>query len=109
MASQNFEVMRGAIQKRQEVVVDYKLCRRVFLPFVLGHGKSGDERALCYQVGGQSRRGLEPTGSADNWRCCSLDKLRIIETRDPGGWYTPPNYDPQDQRCVSTITIHVPR
>jgi hypothetical protein len=44
-----------------------------------GATKDGQLRVLCYQYGGESESGLKPIGSADNWRCVALDKLRSVE------------------------------
>jgi hypothetical protein len=42
----------------------------------------GNFGVVCHQYGGESESGLKPIGSADNWRCVALDKLRSVEVLD---------------------------
>jgi hypothetical protein len=57
----------------------------------LGRNKYGQLRVLCYQFGGESRSGLKPAGSPDNWRCIALDQLSGVELLD-GEWRTAANH-----------------
>jgi hypothetical protein len=73
-------------------------------PHILGW-KNGSERALLYQFGGSSSSGLEPAGSANNWRCVIVEQLLNITIRD-GPWHTAPNQS-RPQTCVDEIAVEV--
>jgi hypothetical protein len=72
---------------------------RLFCPYRLGRNKEGRLRVLCYQYGGESQTGLQPSGSPTDWRCIALEKLsgvRLVE----GAWRTAPNHS-RPGSCVA--------
>ena len=104
MDSQTFLTIANAIVNRQLLVGTYDRRYREFLPFVVGHKKDGTERALVLQIAGDSRSGTvrEPT-----WKCLTLKKLTIRESRDyRDEWETPQDYDPDTQWCIPSNLIH---
>jgi hypothetical protein len=58
---------------------------------------------LCYQYGGESESGLEPTGSPDNWRCIVLEKLSRVKFIEDT-WYTAPNHS-RPASCIVEADI----
>lgn len=92
---------------RQQVVAEYQGHIRQMCPHVIG-SKRSREKALFYQFGGTSSRGLGPIGSSDNWRCIFLDRLRIIEARD-GPWHTAwtDSWVQYSQDCVDLVDAQV--
>jgi len=99
-----YDLIRQAIQRKQQVLATYDGHRREMCPHVLGT-KAGRAQALFYQFGGTSSSGLEPVGSPSNWRCIELSKLAEVSVRD-GDWYTAPNHS-RPQTCVDIINVEV--
>jgi hypothetical protein len=60
---------------------------RELCPIILGHSQ-GQEKALTYQFGGQSKSGLPPEAE---WRCLWLSKVSDVQLRD-GRWYSGPSH-----------------
>ncbi len=58
---------------------------------------------LCYQYGGDSSTGLEPSGSPANWRCMKVEKFSRIELLE-GFWYTALNHS-RPQTCVTEVDV----
>ena len=81
----------------------YKERPRLLCPHRLGRNRAGQLRVLCYQYGGESESGLEPIGSAANWRCVVLEKLRKVELLE-GSWKTAPNHS-RPTTCVIDADI----
>jgi hypothetical protein len=100
MIGNNFETVRDAILNKKHVVATYDGFRREMRPHAVGF-KNGREQALFYQFGGDSKSGLQPSGSPSNWRCIPLEGLVIDEVRD-GEWHTGPNHG-RPQTCVDEI------
>jgi hypothetical protein len=86
-----YRVVRIAVESRRPISAVYHNRGRLFCPHKLGRNKEGQFRVLCYQYGGESKSGLKPPGSPDNWRCVGLDQLRSVELLD-GAWQTAPNH-----------------
>ena len=86
-----YRMVRAAVESRRPISAVYHNRHRLFCPHRLGRNKEGQLRVLCYQYGGESESGLKPAGSADNWRCIALDKLRSVELLD-GRWRTASNH-----------------
>lgn len=86
-----YRIVRAAVESRRPISAVYHNRRRLFCPHRLGRNKDGQLRVLCYQYGGDSKSGLKPMGSSENWRCIALDKLRSVEPLD-GMWRTAPNH-----------------
>ena len=99
-----YETIRDAIIEKRIVLATYNGYAREMCPHVLGK-KRGRPQALFYQFAGQSKSGLEPDGSPNNWRCVFLDKLTNVSTR-VGAWHTAPNHS-RPQTCVDEIDVEV--
>ena len=76
---------------------------RLFCPHRLGRNREGQLRVLCYQYGGESRSGLQPSGSPANWRCVALEKLSRVKLVE-GAWRTAPNHS-RPASCVAEADI----
>jgi hypothetical protein len=100
-----YDIVRKAIRNKEIIVATYDGFVREMCPHVLGT-KDGVEHALFLQVGGGSRKGLDPDPSK-NWRCIKLDKLTNVAAK-PGEWQTAPNYYANPQSCVDDIHEEVP-
>jgi hypothetical protein len=94
-----YEIVRAAVVRRQPISCRYHERDRLFCPHRLGRNKEGQRRVLCYQFGGQSESGLEPPGSAANWRCIALDKLSRVELLS-SEWHTAPNHS-RPTTCIT--------
>lgn len=58
---------------------------------------------LCYQYGGESDSGLDPTGSPSNWRCVGLEKLSRVKLLSDR-WRTAPNHS-RPSSCIVKADI----
>jgi uncharacterized protein len=96
-----FRLFHRAILKRQQITCRYEGHYREVCPYILGH-KDGRERALVYQFGGTSSRGLPPEG---DWRCLSLSGVRDPATRD-GQWHGDAKHS-TTQKCVDVVFVDV--
>jgi hypothetical protein len=96
-----FTLFHRAILGRQQVTCRYQGHYREACPYILGH-KDGKEKALVYQFGGQSSRGL-PLGG--EWRCLALADVRYAAVRD-GQWYGDAKHS-RTQRCVDDVFVDV--
>jgi hypothetical protein len=93
----------AAVANRRPIRAIYKERPRRLCPQRLGRNRTGQLRLLCYQYGGESESGLEPLGSAANWRCIVLEKLRAVELVE-GSWKTAPNHS-RPATCVIDADI----
>jgi hypothetical protein len=84
-------IVRKAVEDRRPISCEYHNLPRLFCLHRLGRNKDRQLRVLCYQYGGESESGLQPPGSAANWRCIALDKLSRVELLN-GMWHTAPNH-----------------
>jgi hypothetical protein len=84
-----YRLIRAAVTARQPVSAVYEQRPRLVCPHRLGHNSAGQARVLCYQYGGESSTGLEPSGSSANWRCMKLEKFSRVELLE-GIWHTAP-------------------
>jgi len=98
-----YRLVWTAVANKECLGAIYKDLRRLFCPHRLGRNQSGQLRVLCYQYGGDSESGLEPIGSAANWRCIALEKLRTVKLV-PGSWKTAPNHS-RPASCVIEADI----
>ena len=87
-----------AIAARRPVAAVYHGHPRLLCPHRLGTNERGALRVLCYQYGGDSESGLQPTGSPSNWRCLVLEKLSKVELLDDV-WQTTSNHS-RPASCV---------
>lgn len=100
-----YEQVKQAVLHKQIVTATHHGYLREMCPHVIGT-KNGRQHALFYQFAGGSKRGVEPDGSPQNWRCIFLDELSGVNVK-AGSWHSASDYGP-DQTCVHTIDVHVP-
>jgi hypothetical protein len=101
-----YDVIRQAVLARDIVALDYHGSVREMCPHVLGKTK-GSPYALMYQFAGETKGGLKPDGSPDNWRCIRINELSHVAVRkSEGEWHTASNYSAM-QNCVSEIDVRV--
>lgn len=103
--NEKYGIVKKAILERIPLSAIYDGHSRLLCPHVLGESAAGKLQALFYQFGGESSRGIEPDGSASNWRCLALDKLISVRAID-GRWHTAPNHS-RPQTCVRVIHCEV--
>lgn len=96
-----YAVIRQAIVSRQQIVCNYRGCRRECCPHTLGL-KRGKKHVLTYQFGGHSNTGLPPGGQ---WRCMDVDEISDLIVRD-GPWHTGVSHT-RPQTCVDIIDVEV--
>lgn len=99
-----YSVVRDAVVNKKQIIATYKGYHREMCPHVIGT-KHGRQQALFYQFAGESKTGLEPDGSPNNWRCIFLDELDNVSARD-GGWHSAANHS-RPQTCVDVIEAAV--
>jgi BrnA antitoxin of type II toxin-antitoxin system len=99
--SSAYKLFEQAMAARKQIVCTYNGRPRELCPVILGHSQ-GQEKALTYQCGGQSEKGLPPGGQ---WRCLWLSKVRNVRLRD-GPWHAGDSHD-QPQGCVETVDLDV--
>jgi hypothetical protein len=100
-----YQLVRMAVVGRQAMEAVYDGYHRLLCPHRLGRDKDGEFRVLCYQYGGQSRSGLQPAGSAANWRCIVVEKLGQLELLTDR-WHTAPNHS-RPQTCIVETDVDV--
>ena len=100
-----YRLIWKAIVHRQPIGAIYDRRDRLLCPHRLGRNKEGEFRVLCYQYGGGSKSGLQPAGSAANWRCIVLEKLSKVELLKDS-WRTAPNHS-RPQTCVVEADVDV--
>jgi hypothetical protein len=96
-----FDLFAEAMRTGKQVLCTYNGYYRELCPIILGH-KRGEERALTYQFGGESEKGLPAGGQ---WRCLSLSRVRDVRLRG-GPWYTGAGHN-QPQGCVEIVDLDV--
>ena len=105
-AEEIYNLIRQAPLARDIVAINYRGSVREMCPHVLGKTK-GTQYALMYQFAGESKAGLQPDGSPDNWRCLRIEELSHLAVRRSNGeWHTASNYSAM-QNCVSEIDVRV--
>jgi len=101
-----YALIRQAILTKDILALNYRGSVREMCPHVLGKTK-GSPYALMYQFAGETKVGLKPDGSPDNWRCLRLDELSHVVVREANEeWHTASNYSAM-QNCVSEIDVRV--
>ena len=98
-------LIRKAIRTRTPISARYHDRLRLLSPHRLGRNKDGEQRVLCYQFGGDSKSGLKPVGSKDNWRCIIVEQLsdvKLINTR----WRTAENHS-RPASCITNVECDV--
>ncbi len=101
MPSRVYDLFSQAMLTQKQILCLYDGYARELCPIILGHS-NGQEKALTYQVGGQSRSGLPRTGQ---WRCLWLDKVSNVQLRD-GVWRAGDAHT-QPQGCVQVVDLDV--
>jgi len=98
-----YQLIWTAVANKKPIEASYQGRPRLFCPHRLGWNREGQLRVLCYQYGGESQSGLQPTGSAANWRCVALEKLSKVKLAE-GAWRTAPNHS-RPTTCVAEADI----
>jgi LPPG:FO 2-phospho-L-lactate transferase len=101
MPSPTYNLFLQAMIDRKQIICVYDGYLRELCPVLLGHSQ-GQEKALTYQFGGESRSGLPPAGE---WRCLWLSKVKKAELRD-GLWRTG-NAHTTPQDCVESVDYDI--
>jgi hypothetical protein len=101
MPSATYQLFAEAMAERKQIVCVYDGKRRELCPVILGHSQ-GEEKALTFQFGGQSGKGLPPGGE---WRCLFLAKVRDVRLRD-GAWHAGDSHK-APQGCVEIVDFDV--
>ena len=94
-------LVTAAVFLKKPISAIYNDYRRSFCPHILGKKKSGSLQVLCYQYAGGSASGLKRVGSADNWRCVTLEKLREVRLLDER-WVAAENHS-RPQTCIDEV------
>ena len=94
-----YELIRGAILGKKQVVATYREYERELCPHVLGR-KNGRAQALFYQFAGGSSSGLPPEGE---WRCLPLEGLTNVSVRE-GEWHSGTSHT-RPQTCVGDVDV----
>jgi len=101
-----YALIRQAILMKDIVALNYHGAVREMCPHVLGKTK-GSPYALMYQFAGETKNGVKPDGSLDNWRCIRIEGVSSVAVRKPRGeWHTASNYSTM-QNCVNEIDVRV--
>lgn len=100
-----YQLIWTAVANKKPIEAGYQGRPRLFCPHRLGRNREGKLRVLCYQYGGESKSGLQPTGSPANWRCVALEKLSKVKLVE-GAWCTAPNHS-RPGSCVADADIDV--
>jgi hypothetical protein len=101
MPSKTYQLFEQAMRLRKPIACTYGAHARHLCPVILGHSQ-GEEKALTYQFGGDSRSGLPPNGE---WRCLWLAKASNVHLRD-GPWIAGGSHT-QPQGCVENVDLDV--
>lgn len=101
MPSQTYDLFAQAMAERKQIVCTYDRLPRELCPIILGHSQ-GREKALTFQFGGKSSKGLPPEGQ---WRCLFLFKVGDVRLRD-GAWHAGDSHT-QPQGCVESVDLDV--
>lgn len=98
-----YRLVWDAVVSRRPIEARYQGYPRLFCPHRLGRNREGQLRVLCYQYGGESKSGLQPAGSPDNWRCVALEKLSQVRLLEEA-WRSAPNHS-RPASCVINADI----
>lgn len=96
-----YSIVRAAIASRQQIIATYGGHRREMCPHAIGT-KAGRSRALFFQFGGSSSRGLPPEGE---WRCPPLAGLSDVAAV-VGPWHTGASHT-QAQTCIDEVDLEI--
>ncbi len=101
MPSAIYRLFAEAMAERKQILCTYNGRRRALCPVILGHSQ-GQEKALTYQFGGDSAKGLRPGGE---WRCLWLAKIGDARLRD-GPWHAGDSHR-RPQGCVEIVDLDI--
>jgi hypothetical protein len=96
-----YDLFRRAALEGKQLAFTYKGHRRLTCPHVIGQ-KNGMQKALVFQFGGGSSKGLPPGGE---WRCLFISEVTEVELLN-GEWKTGHGHS-QPQTCVDQIDVQV--
>jgi hypothetical protein len=99
--SPTYALFAKAMAERKQILCSYDGHPRELCAVILGHTK-GEEVALTYQFGGQSKSGLKPGGQ---WKCLTLAKVFAARLRD-GPWHAGTQHR-SHQTCVEIVDFDV--
>ena len=99
--SSAYKRFEEAMTNKKQILRTYNGRPRELCPIILGHSQ-GQEKALTYQFGGQSEKGLPPGGQ---WRCLWLSKVSNVRLRD-GPWHAGDRHK-QPQGCVEIVDLDI--
>jgi uncharacterized protein YutE (UPF0331/DUF86 family) len=99
--SEAYRLFEQAMAERKQVLCMYDGYRRELCPIILGHSQ-GDEKALAFQFGGESKSGLSPSGQ---WKCLLLSGVSEVQLRQ-GPWHAGSRHS-QKQTCVEVVDLDV--
>jgi uncharacterized protein (DUF4415 family) len=99
--SSAYKRFEEAMTNKKQILCTYNGRPRELCPIILGHSQ-GQEKALTYQFGGQSEKGLPPGGQ---WRCLWLSKVSNVRLRD-GPWHAGDRHK-QPQGCVEIVDLDI--
>jgi hypothetical protein len=100
----NYELLKQAIQNKQQVIATYHGYRREMCPHALGR-KNGKLQCIFYQFAGESSSGPIIPESPNNWRCIPIDGLSDITVRD-GEWFTAGRHS-RPNTCIDVVEFEV--
>lgn len=107
MTSENYMIIRGAIEHKQQLFFDYDGFHREVCPHIIGWNDQGQEQLLGYQFAGESSKGQIPTEIPASWRCFKIAKMSRLVVRD-GQWYTDEQCQhKREQQCVAHVDLDV--
>ena len=101
MSSATYRLFAEAMAGRKQIICTYDGLPRELCPIILGHSQ-GREKALTFQFGGKSGRGLPPGGE---WRCFFLSKVGGARLRD-GPWHARDSHT-RPQGCVESVDLDI--
>jgi hypothetical protein len=101
MPSPTYDLFRQAMASKKQILCVYDGYPRELCPIILGHS-DGQEKALTFQFGGQSKSGLPRRGQ---WRCLRLSEVSGVKLRD-GPWHAGTGHR-KPQGCVGVVEFDV--
>ncbi len=96
--SETYRLFERAMEERKQILCTYDGSRRELCPVILGHSQ-GEEKALTYQFGGESKSGVR------RWKCLWLSGVSNAQVRD-GPWHAGSRHS-QKQTCVEIVDLDV--
>jgi hypothetical protein len=97
--SPTYALFAKAITERKQILCSYDGYPRELCAIILGHTK-GEEVALTFQFGGQSKSGFKAGGQ---WKCLALAKVSDARLRE-GPWHAGTQHR-RSQTCVEIVDL----